>query len=81
MNWEALKEKYLNYPFNFDAIMPKITTKDGEYCVEYKLPITLFDGWQVHDKKTGVFLGWVNAKNKTIEKVVVSEIVKEGEVK
>jgi len=67
MNFEEFKKKYDSIKFNFP--FPKFNIKEDCYEVEY--PIEMFDGWQVHDEESGEFLGWVNAKNHTIEKYTI----------
>lgn len=44
--------------------------------ITFKIPIEWFDGWEVTNKETGEFLGWVNAKKKRIQKYVIKEIVR-----
>lgn len=55
---------------------PMITCQFNEETEEYEfnVPIEFVDGYEVHDKETGEFLGWVDAKNHRIVKYVVDEI-------
>jgi len=65
MNFEEFKKYYDSFKVNIFPI-PKVTIKEDHYEVEY--PIEMFDGFEVHEKESGKFVGWVNAKNHTIEK-------------
>jgi len=62
--------------FKFPLIKSKIN-EDGDY--EFELPIEMFDGYQVHEKESGEFLGWVDAKNHRIVKYVVNETIHEDD--
>ena len=65
-------------PYKFPLMKGEIN-EDGDYVFE--IPIEWFDGYQVTDKETGEFLGWVDAKNKRIVKYEVTEIIHEGDKK
>lgn len=43
--------------------------------ITIKLPISFFDGYEVREKESGKFMGWVDSKNKCIKKYVVKEII------
>lgn len=42
--------------------------------IEIKIPIDFLDGYRVYDKETGEFLGWINAKEKCIKKIIIKDI-------
>ena len=44
--------------------------------ISFDIPIELFDGCEAYDKESGEFLGWVNAKKKRIQKIIVTEIIR-----
>lgn len=62
--------------YNFE-IFPVYEGQIKEDHYEFEVPIELFDGCKIHDKETGEFLGWVDAKNQRIVKYEVKEIIKE----
>ena len=74
MSYKLLDDKDFKLPLVKCEI-----NEDGDY--EFEIPIEWFDGYQVHDKESGEFLGWVDAKNHRIIKYVVNEIKHEEKEK
>jgi len=57
-------------------VMGEDDIKEAKFIppIEIEVPIIFFDGWEVYDVETNEFLGWVNAKEKCIKKITITEI-------